>query len=156
MSDAELDRVGKGSEPGGSGTESFQAMFESGARVLATGLGFIVVLVGLWATLQVFQTLLSVFNSPQGFEKVFAQWVDVVGGDDLDIQVNGNAAPNNGKPFPMANFLAAALLGGGALLLTWLSLGIMLAGAKIITWTSGDREAVRKILQHAFGPSGRP
>jgi len=35
-------------------------------------------------------------------------------------------------------------------------MGIMLAGAKIVSWTLSDREAVKKVLVHAFGPARKP
>ena len=57
-----------------------------------------------------------------------------------------------GRAVPLARVIAVIVLGGGSLLLAWLALGIMLTGAKIVSWTAGDREAVKKILTHVFGP----
>ena len=57
----------------------------------------------------------------------------------------------NGKPFHVANIVAVIVIGVGAMLLAWLSIAIMLTGAKIVSWTSTDREAVKRVLEHALG-----
>jgi hypothetical protein len=43
------------------------------------------------------------------------------------------------------------VLGGGAFILALISMGIILAGAKTVSWTLGDREAVKRVLAHALG-----
>ena len=45
----------------------------------------------------------------------------------------------------------AVELGAGGFLLAWIAMGIMLTGAKIVSWTTSDREAILKILNHVFG-----
>jgi hypothetical protein len=118
---------------------------EGGGRLAATCLGIVVILVGLWATLKVFGALYEGVRSPQESAELFRQWGDTVGGEKLTIDVNGNK-------LALAPFLAVSVIGGGTFLLCWLALGMMVAGAKIISWASGDREAIKKILRHALGP----
>lgn len=135
-------------EPAPASADSFNSVLETGSRVVATFLGMIVILVGLWSALKVFGALYQGVTGPQGFSKTFEGWVKVVGGEKLNVQINGNT-------IPLAPVLAVMLLGGGAFLLTWLAMGIMLTGAKIISWTSGDREAVKRVLEHALGKGRR-
>ena len=53
--------------------------------------------------------------------------------------------------FPLAPLVAALILGGGTFILAWIGLGMMLTGAKIVSWTQGDREAVKRILEYSLG-----
>ena len=122
--------------------------FEGGGRFVATCLGLVVILVGLWTTLKVFGALYDGLRAPQESSELFRQWADTVGGEKLTLDVNGNK-------LAMAPFLAVTVIGGGTFLLCWLAMGIMLAGAKIVSWASGDREAIKTILRHAFGPGRR-
>ena len=45
---------------------------------------------------------------------------------------------------------------GRGFMLTWIALGFIIAGAKVISWTLSDREAVKKLLVHAFGSTRKP
>ena len=135
-------------EPAPASSDSFSSVLETGSRVVATFLGIVVILVGLWSALKVFGALYQGLTGPQGFAKTFDGWAKVVGGEKLNLTVNGIT-------IPLAPVLAVIVLGGGAFLLTWLAMGIMLTGAKIISWTSGDREAVKRILEHSLGKSRR-
>ncbi|HUY31926.1 MAG TPA: hypothetical protein VMV69_04035 [Pirellulales bacterium] len=127
-------------------TSSFS--LEGGGRLVATCLGIVVIVVGLWATLKVFNALYDGLRAPRESTELFRQWADTVGGDKLTIDVNGTKLAG-------APYLAVTVIGGGTFLLCWLAMGIMLAGAKIIFWASGDREAVKKILRYALGPGRR-
>jgi hypothetical protein len=132
----------------GQQADPFSGIVDGGLRVVATMLGFVVILVGLWMVLKIFGAVYDGVTAPQGLAPTFAAWTETVGGDKLKLTVNGSE-------IHLAPVLAAAMLGGGSLVLAWLSMGVMLTGGKIISWTSGDREAVKRILQHAFGPEGR-
>jgi hypothetical protein len=123
--------------------------FASAARLITTGLGIVVVVIGLFCAMKVFFGIYAVLNSPQQFQPVYQQWVELIGGEALSV-------PIDGKPFPLANLAAVLVLGLGALVLAWIALAIMLTGAKIVSWTTSDREAIKKILKHAFGSSGKP
>ena len=56
----------------------------------------------------------------------------------------------------MANLIALTVYCGGGLLSAWLTLAIMQTGAKIVSLTAGDRNAVTKILRTAFGKKIEP
>ncbi len=119
-------------------------MLKIGASLLATAIGIIAILMGLVCAVKTFDLIFDAFKHPVIFQEAFDQWVLVVGGADLDLQLLGN-------PYPVARILTVIVLGGGVVLLTWLSLGIMLVGAKIVSWTSSEKEAIKKILAYTFG-----
>jgi hypothetical protein len=121
----------------------------SAARLLTTGLGIAIVIAGLYCAIKVFFAIFVILNAPEQFQPLYRQWVDVIGGDALSV-------PIDGKPFPLANLAAVLVLGLGVMVLAWIALAIMLTGAKIVSWTTSDREAIKRILNHAFGSRGKP
>lgn len=118
-------------------------------RVIGSALGLITIVMGLFYVTRIFGLVYDGLHSPGDFQAVFARWVEAVGGSDLDIRAGG-------ETFPGARVLAAVVLGGGMLVLTWITMGIIFTGAKIISWTSGDRDSIRRILRHTFGPTMEP
>jgi hypothetical protein len=120
-------------------------------RSAAAVLGVIAIAIGLYYATRVFGLVFDALNNPEVFQTTLDKWVTAVGAKELDIAVEGTSTVIHG-----ARPLALATLGGGCFILTWISIGITVAGAKIIYWTLSDREAVRQILTTAFGPSRRP
>jgi hypothetical protein len=86
-----------------------------------------------------------VLHAPQSFSAHLDQWIAAVGGAQLDFVIAGTT-------YHSANIVAIMVLGGGVTILAWISIGLVLAGAKMVSWTLGDREAIKKILAYAFGP----
>jgi hypothetical protein len=120
-------------------------------RAIAAILGVIAIGVGLYYATRVFGLVFGALNDPAVFQATLDKWVIAVGAKELDIAVAGTPTVIHG-----ARPVALATLGGGCFILTWISIGITVAGAKIIYWTLSDREAVRQLLTYAFGPSRRP
>lgn len=120
----------------------------STTRLIATGLGIVAIVLGLSCSAKVFFAVHGTLTNPEGFDAFFQQWVDTLGGQELEMQIDG-------RPYPIANLAAILVLGLGTMLLAWIAIGIMLTGAKIVSWTAGDKEAVKRVLDHAFG-SRRP
>jgi len=118
-------------------------------RIIATGLGVITIVIGLFYLTRIFAMVYEGLHAPNSFEIVFARWADAVGGRSMDLVINGNTVP-------CANILAIAVLGGGMLMLCWITMGVIFTGAKIVSWTAGDRDSIRRILTHAFGPTMKP
>ncbi len=117
----------------------------SGARLIATGLGILAIVIGLYCSTKIFFGIYDVLRNPEGFQAIHGQWIEAVGGKELSVQINGDE-------YPVANLVAILVLGLGALVLAWIAIAVMVTGAKIVSWTSSDREAIKKILAHAFGP----
>ncbi|MEW6354814.1 MAG: hypothetical protein AB1696_00695 [Planctomycetota bacterium] len=116
-------------------------------RVAATILGIIAIVIGLLYAIKVFGAAFGALQDPDTIAPLLTKWQSAVGGNGLTVIIQE-------KTYPIAPFLAVAVLGVGAILLGWIALGIMLAGAKIVSWTAGDREAVKRILAHALGSQG--
>jgi len=127
--------------------ESFAASVEKlrdALRVIATLIGVIAVVVGFFFAMRLCAALYSGLAKPEKFNSAIDKWERTLGGEELDLVVEG-------KHYPLARPLAIALLGGGTFVLVWIVMGIMITGAKIVSVTASDKEAVKKILRHAFG-----
>jgi len=120
-------------------------------RAIAAILGVIAIAVGLYYATRVFGQVFAALNDPEAFQSTLDKWVTVVGAKELDIAVEGTSTVIHG-----ARPVALATLFGGAFILSWIAIGITVAGAKIIYWTLSDREAVRQLLTYAFGPNRKP
>jgi hypothetical protein len=118
-------------------------------RVAAAALGVVAIIIGLVYATRVFGMAFTALRDPVGFGEHVEQWVAAVGGDQLDIVVE-NVTLRPARP------VALMVLGGGTAILAWIAIGITLAGAKTLSWTLGDGEAVRKLLVHAFGATAAP
>lgn len=114
-------------------------------RAAGAILGMIAIITGLVYVTRIFTAILGILHTPEVFEAHLAKWIKAVGGEQLDVVVAGTT-------FHCANFTAITVLGGGVIILAWLAVALVLAGAKTIAWTLGDREAIKKILATAFGP----
>lgn len=122
---------------------SLQALLQL-IRAVGAILGVVAIVIGLVYVTRIFGLIFGVLHAPDGFDAHLAQWVKAVGGEQLDVVVSGTT-------LHCARIVAIAVLGGGVTILAWISLGLILAGAKIVSWTLGDREAVRRMLAYAFG-----
>lgn len=127
---------------------SLASAIEMLPRLCANIVGIVAIVAGLWLTIDLFGAIHRGLTGPEDARPLLKQWAETLGGDKLTVKVADQS-------YPLAPSLAIVVVGAGCCVLTWLALGIMLAGAKIITWTSSEREAVRKILQHALGSAGK-
>ncbi len=117
---------------------------DAAVRLIATLTGILTILLGLWLAVKLFGAIAHGVQSPDAYKDTFQQWTAVLGGDQLKIKLGE-------QEIAVGPALAVGAVGMGLSLLTWLTLGIMLTGAKVVSWTSGDREAVKRVLQHALG-----
>lgn len=118
-------------------------------RLVAAVLGIVIIVIGLVYATRMFGAIYRALQSPESFQPVREQWSQAVGGEELNITIAGST-------YHVANVAAIAVLGGGAVMLSWIAMALILAGAKVVSWTAGDREAVKRILVHAFGPKKKP
>lgn len=136
------------SSVGGAGIESAPFSLESIARLFASTVGIIAILLGLWLALKLFGAVAEGLQSPDAYKETFQQWTALLGGDRMKVKVGD-------QELALGPTVALGAVSIGLMVLTWLTLGIMLTGAKIVSWTSTDREAVKRVLQHALGNSPR-
>lgn len=118
-------------------------------RAVGAILGVIAIAIGLVYATRIFALVFAALHSPEAFQAHLDKWVTAVGGGELDVAIGGTT-------YHGARIIAIMVLGGGAFILMWISMGIILAGAKTVSWTLSDREAVKKVLAQAFGPARKP
>jgi len=118
-------------------------------RIIATILGLVIIVIGLIYALRVFDLVYGSLKSPEGFGEVFARWVAAIGGEELNIEVEGEV-------IPLGPAFAIAIMGGGALILCWVAMGFITTGAKVIAWTVDERKAIQRLLKYAFGAHAAP
>jgi len=145
---SEDDHEGSYTQPGASPALTAEGLARA-VRVGASILGLILIIIGLLYALRIFGGVYDAIRDPAGISGLITRWAEEFGGDELTVELRE-------KQLPLARALGIAVLGVGAIILAWLALGVMLAGAKIISWTTGDREAVKSVLRSAFGSRMRP
>ena len=117
--------------------------------LVATCIGLGVIIIGLKYTVDVFQLVLTILKSPAYLTGVIREMAESIGGSAFDLRLDGRA-------IPLANIMALTVYCLGAFLIAWLTLALMHTGAKIVSLTTGDRSAVKHLLQSAFGGSLKP
>ena len=113
-------------------------------RLAATGLGIVVIIMGLVYATRIFHVIYTTLQSPETFHSLLDQWVIVLGGEELDLTIAGGT-------FHGAHVFSVLVLGGGAAILAWIAIGLILAGAKIVSWTTDESETIKRILRHTYG-----
>jgi len=111
-------------------------------RVLTGMLGILIILLGLYFSVKLFFGIYSALKSPQNYEQTFNQWEQVLQSQKTGIEVGDQ---------PLARIFVVLVLGGGVYLLCRIAIAIMVAGGRIVSWSSGDREAVRRIIRESTG-----
>jgi hypothetical protein len=117
--------------------------------LIATCLGLVVIIIGLFYAMEVFHLIFSTLQTPVVLTEPIRQLAESFGGDAFNIALKD-------RSIPLAKLLALTVYCGGGLLVAWLTLAIMHTGANIVSLTAGDRSAVKKLLQSAFGSRMQP
>ena len=81
----------------------------------------------------------------QSLEGRVAQWSNLIQAEGLVFDFGGEKETSAGR------LLATIIMGICALVLARLCITLMTSDAKVIMITSGDKEAVKRVLKHAFG-----
>ncbi|MEE4355383.1 MAG: hypothetical protein V2I97_02890 [Desulfococcaceae bacterium] len=123
-----------------SGMETFKKI----TVMAATCIGLLIILIGLKYTVDIFNLIYDALKEPEQLHEILVRLGENIGGDALDVTVGK-------KTIPISMIMALMVFCGGAVVLAWLAMALMQTGGKIVSWTAGDREAVKKILQYAFG-----
>ena len=124
-----------------------QSLFDF-LKAVSALLGIVAIIVGLIFAMRLFFLVFGALESPEGMAPYFEKWVEALGGEKLNFTLNGDA-------IPLANILAVMVLGGGAIILMWISMGLITTGAKILSWILCDRETVKRILAQALSKSAK-
>ncbi len=117
--------------------------------LVATCIGLAVIIIGLKYVMDILQLIFTILQSPSYLTEPVKQMAEIIGGSAFDLGWEG-------RSIFVANILALIVYFCGILLCAWLTLAVMHTGAKIVSLTAGDRSAVKKLLQSAFGKSQQP
>lgn len=117
------------------------------ARVVGAILGAIAILIGLVYATRIFGLVFDALHKPEAFQAYLDKWAVAVGGPELDVVIDGATVH-------CARTTGLIVIGCGTAILAWIAMGFMVAGAKIIAWTVGDRQAVKQLLAQASVRSG--
>ncbi|NQU39448.1 MAG: hypothetical protein HQ523_05800 [Lentisphaerae bacterium] len=118
-------------------------------RAAGALLGVIAIIIGLVYATRIFGLVFDALLEPEVCQAHLDKWAVAVGGDELNIVIGGTT-------YHLARTMALLVLGGGVTILAWISMGLVQGGAKTVSWILSDREAVKKILIHAFGSAKKP
>ncbi|MEZ4528804.1 MAG: hypothetical protein R2941_23075 [Desulfobacterales bacterium] len=132
-------------DPPSSGMETLK----SAAAFAATCIGLIIMLFGLKYSIDIFNLIYDALRDPEKIHEILIRLGENIGGDALDVTIGK-------KIIPISMIISLMVFCGGSVILAWLAMALMQTGGKIVSWTSGDREAVKKILQYAFGEAMKP
>ncbi len=114
-------------------------------RIGGTFVGIVIVIAGLVCMVMVISGFRDAIANPQGLEGGVMQWFSLIDGENLAFDFGGENQTHPGR------LLATLMMGICALVLARLCIALMTTGAKVIMITSGDKEAVKRVLKHAFG-----
>jgi hypothetical protein len=129
-------------KPAGGGLDFGHVM-----RLVASGLGLVIMLFGLWCTVRIFQGTLEHLRNPDLMEATLARWRAHLGDEEIYFYLG------QGR-YPMSRLIVFAVLGLGIGFLGWLSLGLVVAGARAIAAASSEKNAIRRIVREALDKSG--
>ncbi len=107
--------------------------------------GIVIMLYGFKLCIDIFTLIYGALTEPEQIASVINQWAQTPALKSLTFTLGE-------RTFSMAHISAIIIGGGCALLLGWLAISIMQTGGRIISWTSNEEEAIKKILKSAFGP----
>ena len=123
--------------------------FKSVISLIASIIGIVILLYGFKLCVDIFMLIYSALTEPEQIASIFNQWAQTPALKSLTFTLGE-------RTFSLAHIFAIIIGGGCALLLGWLSIAMMQTGARIISWTSNEEEAIKKILKSAFGPGMKP
>ena len=106
------------------------------ARTVCSGVGLLIVVLGLILGLDLFDRIIDGLRDPTLHEGTIAAWAESIGGDGLSVQVGSSSVPFD-------RVLAVLFLVLGVAILVHLSLVFMTAGARMISFAAGDEEVKR-------------
>lgn len=113
-------------------------------RGLCSLAGLVVLAVGLYLAVRVFYNVYDVAMHPERSAQLVDQWAQVLGAESLKIQI----APDQTLDF--GRLAGMGVLTSSAFLMGILSCTMMITGARIVCWTTSDRQAVKAIVEYAI------
>jgi hypothetical protein len=134
-------------EPEGSGVESGIDAVLRLIRAFVAVLGVIAIIIGILYAARTLHLIYRALSSPESLRSILDRWASAVGGKELDFVIAGTT-------YHAADVVAIVVLGAGAVVLAWISMGLILTGTKVVFWALGNRRAIKEVPAQPFGPGG--
>lgn len=116
-------------------------------------IGIVLIVMGLAFVVKIFGVIAGTLTAPGNIRTLVEDWTRVIGNDQLTVLYEG-------KEIAVGPVIAVGILGVGGLVLASISMQLITNGAKVISITLGDREAIKQLLKQmmvmgSFGGSSR-
>jgi hypothetical protein len=124
-------------------------LFKQIIQICGGVVGVIAMVVGLVYAAKMLKLLLEALSAAAEGTHPVMSLAEMLGGPELVWPTEFGAVPL-AVPFAIVLLVAALVVVG------WLSLGLILTGAKVLTFCLGDREAMKELLAYALGLKKTP
>ncbi len=109
-------------------------------------IGCIVIITGLVYVVSTIDHVFKVVNDPKVAEAAIISLNEIIKGDELLVTDNSfKITIGLGRPVSLAVYVLFLLFAG------YLSLSLIVAGAKVIAWTTNEQGAIKKLIDGIFG-----
>lgn len=123
-------------------------LFKQGVRTSGGAIGVIAIVVGVVYAGHLLSLIRELLSSPEE-SSLIMKFAELLGGSELIIPTAHGAIP---LAMPMALLFYIV----GLLIFGWLSLGLIITGAKVVSYCLTDRKSIKELLTYAFGPRAKP
>ncbi|MGE4559417.1 MAG: hypothetical protein AB7E77_04420 [Desulfobulbus sp.] len=117
--------------------------------VVATCIGLVVIIIGITYAMDVFQLMLAMLHSPSTLAGPIQELATTFGGNAYDLALSD-------RTVPVAKIVALVIYCFGVFTCAFLTMALMQTGAKIVSFTIGESNAVKQLLKKAFGRRMQP
>ncbi len=104
--------------------------------------GIVLIVIGLAFAMKIFGVIVATLNAPGNIRTLVEDWTRIVGNEQLTVLYEG-------KEIAVGPVIAVGILGVGALVLVSISMQLITNGAKVISITLGEREALKQLFKQA-------
>jgi hypothetical protein len=112
-------------------------------RVIGAIFGFVLIIIGLTLLIQMFLLIKGNISSPEELNLATKTWLENIDGN-FEIKSNGQTV----VPETLVVLLLVLIM---LSLLIQICVGLIGAGVKLISSTTSEKEAIKKILEHSLG-----
>lgn len=109
-------------------------------------IGLTMMILGVLYSVRIFGWIVEGLRHPEKLSDVVKRWGEVIdGGDAFSFMIDG-------AEVRLSELLGLLILGFGMLVLVKIAFLFLTEGSNVISNMLGDKEAIKKILKHTFGP----
>jgi hypothetical protein len=114
-------------------------------RVLGALTGLITCIIGVVYATRVFSLIYKGLNNPEAVGSYISRWRVAIG-DSLHLQV-----VISNEIYEVTELVVVAVTGIAVWMLIWISIQLIITGAKVISLCLDDKQAIKRIFKEALG-----